>query len=82
MAAFLSREHVSWPNYHDEYNSFGKAFHRVGIPLGVLLDADGKITFYKTGYGIGDLRTAIAKLGPEFSAVAPTDGTAAGTTTK
>lgn len=77
VAAFLSREHISWPNYHDEYNSFGKAFHRVGIPLGVLLDAEGKVTFYKTGYGIGDLRAAIAKLGPEFSPVASGGATAA-----
>jgi thiol-disulfide isomerase/thioredoxin/outer membrane lipoprotein-sorting protein len=82
VAAFLSREHVSWPNYHDDYNSFGKAFHRVGIPLGVLVDADGKIAFYKTGYGIGDLRTAIAKLGPEFSAVAGADANVAGANSK
>src|SRR3984957_7462829 len=77
VAALLSHEHISWPNYHDEYNSFGKAFHRVGIPLGVLLDADGKVTFYQTGYGIGDLRAAIAKLGPEFSAVASGSANAA-----
>jgi thiol-disulfide isomerase/thioredoxin/outer membrane lipoprotein-sorting protein len=82
VATFLSREHVSWPNYHDEYNSFGKAFHRVGIPLGVLVDADGKITFYKTGYGIGDLRTAIAKLGPEFGSVAAASENFAGTRSK
>ena len=69
VAAFLSREHVAWPNYHDQNGSFGKAFHRNGIPLGVLVDADGKITFYKTGYGITDLRAAIAKLRPEFSSV-------------
>jgi hypothetical protein len=69
VAAFLSREHVAWPNYHDQNGLFGKAFHRNGIPLGVLVDAEGKITFYKTGYGITDLRAAIAKLGPEFSSV-------------
>jgi thiol-disulfide isomerase/thioredoxin len=73
VAAFMSREHVAWPNYHDQNGLFGKAFHRNGIPLGVLVDADGKVTFYKTGYGIADLRAAIAKLGPEFSSVAPVE---------
>jgi thiol-disulfide isomerase/thioredoxin len=70
VAAFLSREHIAWPNYHDQNGLFGEAFHRNGIPLGVLVDADGKITFYKTGYKIADLRAAIAKLGPEFGSVA------------
>jgi thiol-disulfide isomerase/thioredoxin/outer membrane lipoprotein-sorting protein len=82
VAAFLAREHISWPNYHDEYNSFGKAFRRVGIPLGVLVDADGKITFYKSGYGIGDLRAAIAKLGPEFGSVASTAANTAAANSK
>ncbi len=73
---FLEREHMSWPNYHDPDGSYGKAFHRAGIPLGVLVNAQGTITFYKSGYSIGDLRAAIAKLGPEFSSVAsPNPGT-------
>jgi thiol-disulfide isomerase/thioredoxin len=77
VAAFLSREHVAWPNYHDENGLFGKAFHRNGIPLGVLVDAGGKITFYKTGYEIADLRAAIAKLGPAFGSVASSNSAAA-----
>jgi thiol-disulfide isomerase/thioredoxin len=70
-AEFISREHIPWPNYHDEDGSLGKAFHRMGIPLGVLIDAEGKVTFYKAGYEIADLRNAIAKLGPQFSSIAP-----------
>jgi hypothetical protein len=35
----------------------------------VLIDKDGKITFYESGYEIADLRSAIAKLGPEFNSV-------------
>jgi thiol-disulfide isomerase/thioredoxin len=72
VAAYLSKKHLSmpWPNYHDEDGSLGKAFHRFGIPLGVLIDKDGKITFYRSGYEIADLRSAIAKLGPEFNSVA------------
>jgi thiol-disulfide isomerase/thioredoxin len=72
---FMSSEHIPWPNYHDEDGSLGKAFHREGIPLGVLIDADGKVTFYGSGYEISDLRAAIAKLGPQFSSTAPTRGT-------
>lgn len=69
-AEFISREHIPWPNYHDEDGSLGKAFGRFGIPLGVLIDAEGKVTFYESGYEISELRTAIAKLGPQFSSVA------------
>ena len=61
-----------WANYHDEDGSLGEAFHREGIPLGVLIDAAGKITFYESGYEIPQLRAAIAKLGPQFSPTAAT----------
>ena len=81
-ATFVSREHIPWPNYHDADGSFGKALHRGPIPLGVLVDADGKITFYKAGYGVADLRSAIAKLGPEFSSVASTAANSTGANLK
>lgn len=64
---YLSQEHISWPNYHDEDESLGEAFQREGIPLGVLIDADGKVTFYKSGYDISDLRAALAKISPAFA---------------
>jgi len=66
---FLSREHVPWPNYHDADGSMGLAYQREGIPLGVLVDAERKVVFYKSGYEIPELRGAISKLGPQFSAV-------------
>jgi thiol-disulfide isomerase/thioredoxin/outer membrane lipoprotein-sorting protein len=66
---FLSREHAAWPNYHDGDGSLGKLVQREGIPLGILIDSEGKVRFYESGYGIAELRAAIAKLGPEFSAV-------------
>jgi thiol-disulfide isomerase/thioredoxin len=69
--AFLSREKIPWPNYHDQDGSLGKAFQREGIPLGVLIDAEGKITFYESGYEISELRAAIAQLGPAFRSLAP-----------
>jgi thiol-disulfide isomerase/thioredoxin/outer membrane lipoprotein-sorting protein len=69
-AKFISREHIPWLNYHDEDGTLGKAFEREAIPLGVLIDADGKITFHRAGYDISDLRAAIAKLGPQFGSIA------------
>jgi len=69
-AKFISDQHIPWRNYHDEDGSLGKAFQREGIPLGVLIDADGKVAFYESGYEISELRSAIAKLGPQFSTLA------------
>jgi len=69
VAAFLARERLAWPDYHDQDGSLGKAFHRQGIPLGVLIDAKGNVVFYKSGYDAAELRAAIARLGPEFRSV-------------
>jgi thiol-disulfide isomerase/thioredoxin/outer membrane lipoprotein-sorting protein len=69
---FVKQEGIAWPNYHDDDGTLGKAFGREAIPLGVLIDAEGKVTFYRTGYDISELRAAIAKLGPEFSGFAET----------
>lgn len=68
---YLKQEKIPWPNYHDEDGSLGKAFGREGIPLGVLIDAGGKVTFYKSGYDIAELRAAMAKLVPELGAAKP-----------
>ena len=67
----LSQEHISWPNYHDADGSLGKAFGRNAIPLGVLIDAEGKVTFYKAGYEITELQAAIAKLSTPLQGVSP-----------
>jgi len=71
---FISDEHIPWPNYHDGDGSLGKAYQRQGIPLGVLIDADGTVAFYESGYEISDLRAAIARLGPQFRSVASAGG--------
>jgi hypothetical protein len=61
---FRLREHVPWPNHHDQDGSLGRAYQRQEIPLGVVF------AFYEPGYEISELRAAIANLGPQFSAVA------------
>jgi len=68
---FIADEHLPWSNYHDEEGALGKAYQREGIPLAVLIDGDGKVVFYESGYEISDLRAAIAELGPQFSSIAP-----------
>jgi hypothetical protein len=74
-AAIVKKEQIPWPNYHDADGTLGQAFGRDALPLGVLIDGEGKVAFYKSGYTVAELRAAIAKLGPEFSSVAAPPGT-------
>jgi len=68
----VAQEHIPWPNYHDLDGSIGAAFHRNGLPLGVLIDERGQVAFYQSAYTVSDLRSSIAKLGPQFGSVAST----------
>jgi thiol-disulfide isomerase/thioredoxin len=81
-ARFISQHHLPWPNYDDVDGSLGTAFQRPVIQLGVLIDARGNIAFYQRGYEVADLRSAIAKLGPEFSSVAAAGRNPAGQSSK
>jgi thiol-disulfide isomerase/thioredoxin len=67
---FISQKHIPWRNYHDLDGAMGAAFQRNSIPLGVLIDAQGTIRFYATGYEMKDLQSAISRLGPEFGSLA------------
>jgi thiol-disulfide isomerase/thioredoxin len=69
MNAFIKENNIPWPSANDADGSVGKAFGPHGIPLEVLIDASGKVTYYAMGYDDANLRTAIAKLGTEFSSV-------------
>ena len=73
-ADFLAKKQIPWQNFHDA-GDIGKAFNKSGLPLTVLVDANGKIVFYETGYSDGghfsSLRAAIAKLGPEHARLSP-----------
>ena len=46
---FIAQQHIPWMNYHDLDGSLGAAYQRQAIPLGVLIDGEGKITFYQIG---------------------------------
>jgi thiol-disulfide isomerase/thioredoxin/outer membrane lipoprotein-sorting protein len=67
---YLARHNYSWTNYHDFDNSVGRAFKTDGIPLTILVDAQGKIVYYDFGGDEAAVRKAIAALGPEFVSIA------------
>lgn len=66
---FLAKHNYTWPNTQDD-GKIGDAFKKNGIPLLVLIDAQGKIVFYKSGADDAELRKTVAGLGPEFASLA------------
>ena len=70
---YLERHNYNWTNFHDDGQAVQKAFKGDGIPLMVLLDAQGKIVFYDLGGNEAGLRKAIAGLGPAFASIAAAD---------
>ena len=66
---FLAEHHYTWPNTHDDF-SILDVFNRGGIPLAVLIDAQGTIVYYGSGEDDG-LSAAIAALGPQYASLAP-----------
>jgi thiol-disulfide isomerase/thioredoxin/outer membrane lipoprotein-sorting protein len=80
-AVYFARHHYGWANYHDTGKAVLKAFKSDGIPLMVLVDAQGKTVYYDFGSNEEGLRKAIAGLGPEYAA-AMRQGTAPAPTIK
>jgi thiol-disulfide isomerase/thioredoxin len=72
-AKYLAGHHYDWKNFHDNKRKVATALQCDGIPLVVLIDANGKIVYFDFGGKEADLRKAIASLGPEFAPVAPSD---------
>ena len=66
---FLTKNQYTWPNTQDD-GKIGDAFKKMGIPLLVLIDAQGKIVFYEAGEDDTGLRKALAGLGPEYASLA------------
>ena len=70
---FLKRKNNGWADYRFDPKEAGFPHH--GIPLLVLIDAEGKIVYY---YNAADdepgLVAAIRQLGPEFAAALNDDG--------
>jgi thiol-disulfide isomerase/thioredoxin len=72
-AKYLAEHHYVWKNFHDSDRNLAKALQCDGIPLVVLIDANGKIAYFDFGGKEADLRKAIGSLGPEFAPVSPSD---------
>ena len=68
-ADFLAKKGYTWPNFHDGDGEIEKAMRTNGIPRTVLVDAQGTVVYDATDSNEDHLRTAIAKLGPEFAAL-------------
>jgi thiol-disulfide isomerase/thioredoxin/outer membrane lipoprotein-sorting protein len=65
--AFLARHQYTWTNYHDQDGELQKAFRADYIPLTVLIDAEGTVTFDSSNQE--GLRAAIARLSPHFASL-------------
>lgn len=72
-ARYLAAHHYDWKNMHDGDRKVATALQCDGLPLALLIDANGKIVYFDFGGKEADLRKAIAGLGPQFASVAPPD---------
>lgn len=67
---FLAKNHYDWPNVQDDKDEHtSEAWAAEGIPKLALVDKQGKITFYRAGYGSheeAELRAALHKIDPVF----------------
>jgi thiol-disulfide isomerase/thioredoxin len=70
-AAFLTNKGYTWRNFHDGDGSIEKMVGTSGIPRYLLIDAGGKVVYDATGTDENALRAEIAKLGPQYAALAP-----------
>ena len=71
-ADFLAQRAEPWRNFHDNDGDVQATFATGGVPELVLIDPSGKIVYVSFGFEEPALRTAVAKLGPEFASIAPT----------
>ena len=67
---FLAKNHYEWPNAQDDKDGHtSEAWSAEGIPKLALVDKEGKIAFYRAGYGTNEekeLRAALHKIDPVF----------------
>lgn len=68
---YLAQHYYNWKNFHDDGRTVAKALQCDGLPLVVLIDANGAIVYFDFGGHDADLRKAIASLGPDFAPVSP-----------
>lgn len=69
-SAFLSKNGYTWPNFHDDGDA-NVILRSSGIPRTILVDREGKVVFDEMSSNESELRSAIAKLGPQYASLAP-----------
>lgn len=67
---FLKQHHYDWQDFNDADRKLGASFHTEAIPNVLLIDSTGKVVYDNIGMDEQSLREAIAKLGPDFQALA------------
>lgn len=66
---FMNRKNYGWPDYHQESGTSALWAFKGGIPILMLIDADGKILYYHSGANDEPgLLTALRQLSPAFAA--------------
>lgn len=70
-AELIARKKYPWPNVHDDGNIASALGGIAGFPRTILIAADGKVIYDKTGYDEEDLHKAISSLGSEYAALLP-----------
>ena len=68
---YLKEHHYDWQDFNDTDSKLSDALHVEAIPDVLLIDSNGKVVYDYVGSDEPSLRRAIAKLGPEFQALAP-----------
>lgn len=68
---YLKEHHYDWQDFNDTDSKLSDALHVEAIPDVLLIDSYGKVVYDYVGSDEPSLRRAIAKLGPEFQALAP-----------
>jgi thiol-disulfide isomerase/thioredoxin len=73
---FLAKNHYEWLNAQDDKDEHtSEAWSADGIPKLALVDKEGKIVFYRAGYGTNEekeLRAALQKVDSVFSEASST----------
>jgi len=70
-AGFLAKKGYAWPNFHDGDGEIEKLMGPAPVPRVVLIDAQGQIVYDGMGMNEKQLRTQLARLGPEFAEMGP-----------
>ncbi len=73
-SSFLQKKGYQWPDFHDPEGEVHKQLSNEGLPHVILVDSTGTIVHEGSGEDAKELRSRIAKLGPQFSSLAPESG--------